>query len=182
MHCNTEDCSETAKRRGMCNPHYMKWWYENKRESKKSIPRHGLDTTAPEYRAWVEMKRRCYDTKRPKYMDYGGRGITVCDRWLNSYPNFLEDMRERPSVNHSLNRLDNNGDYSPSNCVWSTDKEQSNNRRTNHLLTLDNKTQTIQQWCDEYNIPDSTFHNRLRRGWSVREAITTPRMTKYSKY
>jgi len=90
----------------------------------------------PEYRAWKNMKKRCYNTKDKYYQDYGGRGIKVCDRWLHSFENFLEDMGKRPSPKHSLDRIDYNGDYSPENCRWVTASEQIINQR----LRKDNKS------------------------------------------
>lgn len=89
---------------------------------------HGMSNT-PEYKAWFEMKRRCYNKNRKGYKNYGGRGIKVCDRWLESFENFYEDMGDRPSPNHSLDRIDVNGNYEPSNCKWSDRTEQNYNQR-----------------------------------------------------
>ena len=83
----------------------------------------------PEYSSWYNMKNRCYNTKTNYYKNYGGRGIIVCERWLNSYENFLEDMGRKPGKNYSLDRKDNNGNYEPGNCRWATAKEQNNNRK-----------------------------------------------------
>lgn len=134
-----------------------------------SVPQHHLDTTSRTYHAWTEMKRRCRD--KP---EWAGRGIIVCARWVNSYPNFLADMGECPGKGWSIDREDNDGNYAPSNCRWTTVKQQANNRRSSHLLTVDGRTQTIQQWCDERGIADTTFHNRLRRGWSAYDAVMKP--------
>lgn len=83
----------------------------------------------PEFNAWVGMKTRCYNKNRPEYERYGGRGIKVCDRWLNSFENFYNDMGARPSPKHSIDRIDVNGDYEPSNCRWANDTIQSRNQR-----------------------------------------------------
>ena len=81
------------------------------------------------YGSWQAMKGRCFNPRVPKYEYYGGRGITVCDRWANSFQAFLDDMGERPSHNHSIDRIDSDGDYTPDNCRWATRAEQSQNQR-----------------------------------------------------
>ena len=97
---------------------------------KEAVRRHGHSTQrSPEYLSWAAMKSRCLNSNRKEYPYYGGRGITVCDRWQESFENFLQDMGKRPSKTHSLDRIDNSGNYDPSNCRWATKSEQIANRR-----------------------------------------------------
>lgn len=107
--------------------------YHKKRTSETSIT-HGMSRFSdgkirPEFNAWIGIKTRCYNKNRPEYERYGGRGIIVCDRWLDSFDNFFEDMGARPSPKHSIDRIDVNGDYEPSNCRWTTDTIQARNQR-----------------------------------------------------
>lgn len=99
--------------------------------NRKGVNKKHGDTGSPEHRTWKNMKRRCDNPKGNRWMQYGGRGIKVCERWLNSYENFLEDMGRKPSPIHSIDRINVNGNYEPSNCRWATPKEQSNNTTRN---------------------------------------------------
>lgn len=114
------------------------------------------------YHSWVAMWTRCTNKNRKDYIHYGGRGITICERWID-FELFLQDMGERPKGT-SLDRVDSNGNYELSNCRWSTQKEQMNNTRTNVFITYEDKTQTQTQWAKEKNIPLSTIRWRLRNG------------------
>lgn len=135
---------------------------------------HGLTFTS-EYVAWILMKRRCYNRKSKDYIWYGKRGITVCDRWLSSFENFLEDMGERPSKRHSVERKDNEKGYCPDNCKWATPKEQANNKRTNHLVEFNGKRMTLMQWERELGIPNTRIRARLKLGYTPEQAITLKR-------
>ena len=128
----------------------------------------------PEYQVWCGMKRRCYRLKAGDYKDYGGRGIRVCERWRNSFPNFLEDMGSRPSANYSLDRIDVNGNYEPSNCRWASASEQNNNKRGNHLITFRGETLTETEWRKRLGFDVGIIRQRLARGWSAERALTTP--------
>ena len=124
------------------------------------------------YEAWRSMKKRCAVPKNASFEHYRRCGIIVCDRWRNSFENFLADMGEAP-VGLSLDRYpDNDGNYEPGNCRWATAKQQAENRRNNHKLTHAGKEQTIAAWAEEIGLPDSAIHTRLQRGWSISDALT----------
>jgi len=126
---------------------------------------------------WQNMKRRCYDPRSVGYAFYGARGITVCQRWRQSFTSFLADMGECPDK-LTIERIDNNKGYSPSNCRWATQKEQSNNRRLNkdaRLITMDGKTQHLAAWCREVNLSYNLVCARLHKGWDEIKALTVPK-------
>lgn len=131
---------------------------------------HGMAGTKT-YCSWANMKYRCLNKNRKRYKDYGGRGIIICDRWLNGFTNFYADMGECPQ-NKTLDRKDNNGNYKPNNCRWATSKQQHNNKRTNHLITYKNKTQNVTQWAEKIGIDRGVIYERLKRGWSIERALT----------
>jgi hypothetical protein len=133
---------------------------------------HGLSRT-PAYPVWCNMKTRCYNESSTFYAEYGGRGITVCERWRESFSAFYEDMGERPA-GMTIERLDNDKGYEPGNCVWATRKVQSRNRRGRRLLTIDGKTQTMAEWSEECGIALRTIWERCNLGWSDADAVTTP--------
>jgi hypothetical protein len=105
---------------------------------------------------------------------YGARGIKVCDRWLDSFENFYADMGDRPSSKHSLDRIDNDGNYEPDNCQWAIAKVQCNNKSDNRLITALGKTMTLTQWGDETGLHIETIRYRLKHGWSPDKTMTTP--------
>jgi hypothetical protein len=138
--------------------------------------KHGMSFSR-EYRSWESMLNRCEKTNDKEYPMWGGRGIKVCERW-HDFNNFYADMGTRPK-GMTLDRIDNNGDYEPSNCRWATAKTQSNNRRSNTLITYKGRTQTLQQWADETGIYSGTISMRINHyGWSVEKALTTPSLIK----
>ena len=133
-YCSLDNCNKPHKGHGFCNQHYQRF-KKHGDPNFLSVELHGMDGT-PEYFSWVDMRRRCYNPKRPAYKDYGGRGIKVCDSWNNSFIAFFENMGYRPSENHTLDRIDNEGDYTPENCRWATKEVQSRNQR----IYVNNKT------------------------------------------
>lgn len=128
----------------------------------KRTYKHGHSRRTPEYRTWSLMKSRCHNPDDKAYFRYGARGIKVCTRWRADFSAFYSDVGPRPSVGHSIDRIDNDGDYEPGNCRWATKKEQANNRRTSAKATLFGKTQTLAQWAKELGIGQSTLSWRVR--------------------
>jgi hypothetical protein len=133
---------------------------------------HGKSGT-PEYRAWCGMRERCRNPRLPAYRDYGGRGITVCPRW-ESFEAFLADMGPRPSPRHTLERINNDGPYAPRNCRWATRGEQCRNYRRNHHIEHQGRDMLLMAWAEEKGLRLHTLIVRLRRGWSVEQALETP--------
>ena len=126
----------------------------------------------PEYRVWKSIKARCGIPSATGYGNYGGRGVTVCDRWKESFESFLTDMGPRPSPQHSIDRYPNNeGNYETGNCRWATRQEQDCNRRTNRLLTVSGITMTVSEWSRRNGIPLYTLINRLKSGWDPERAV-----------
>lgn len=137
--------------------------------------KHGHSTRAnssPEYNTWHCVIQRTQNTKNKKYHDYGGRGITVCERW-KSFENFFADMGKRPKGT-TLDRIDNNLGYYKENCRWATPIEQANNTRRNVFLTYDGKKMTVSQWEVEQGFKSGVIKHRLKNKWPIDKAITTP--------
>jgi hypothetical protein len=134
---------------------------------------HGRSGTT-EYNIWAGMIDRCTRPAHKDFHRYGGRGITICDRWRNSFEAFFSDMGCRPSQKHSIDRMDNDGNYEPGNCQWTTQTMQVRNSRRARPLTLNGRTQSIREWSVELDIGYWTIVNRLARGYSHEEALTRP--------
>lgn len=128
----------------------------------------------PEYVVWQDMRIRCRNPKDKGYAGYGGRGIKVCERWDNDFAAFLSDMRPRPSPRHSIERVDNDGNYEPNNCRWATTQEQAVNRRNNHLLRCGDVVGTLSEWAEVCGMGHTTILWRLRNGWSTIDAVLRP--------
>ena len=151
----------------------------NERLTRQRImpPRHGGRSGrkfSPEYRAWLAMKERCYNPNYKQFSDYGGRGIKVCDRWLRSFSNVLEDMKEKPSCAHTMDRRDVNGNYTPDNCHWTTRKHQNRNRRDNVILEVNGEKRTMGEWAEVRGWKYGLIKDRLLLGWPVDLAVNTP--------
>ena len=153
---------------------------EEQRKVDESKQKYSLSNSPRLHGVWSKMKERCYRKKNKSYEDYGGRGISVCDEWLYSFQAFAEWAIENgydenaDFMKCTLDRIDNNGNYEPSNCRFITIKKQCNNRRNNRFLTLGDETHTISEWGDMVGINPCTIQKRLKSGWSVRKALNTP--------
>jgi hypothetical protein len=134
--------------------------------------RHGLSGT-PEYNTWSAMIARCESEGNPAWSWYGGRGIKVCPRWRRSVVAFYLDVGPRPE-GHSLDRIDNNGNYEPGNVRWATHREQMRNTSRNKLITAHGKTKTQLDWARATGIDPALIHRRLKRGWKPGAAVNTP--------
>lgn len=137
---------------------------EISREMGRLTATHGM-TGTPEYAAWRSMKGRCHNPTDQGYGNYGARGIIVCDRWRDSFENFLADMGLRPSDNHSIDRINVNGNYEPKNCRWATTGEQSRNRRNNRWVTHQGQAMLLTDAAMAAGLPVSTVQSRMRKGW-----------------
>lgn len=133
---------------------------------------HGLSGTRT-YLSWQAAKERCHNPANPNFVNYGGRGIVVCERWRHSFEAFLADMGPRPA-HTSLDRIDNGGGYAPGNCRWATKREQNNNTSSNRVLAHGGQSQTIAQWAAQTGLHPRALAHRIRRGWTVERALTTP--------
>lgn len=166
------DVASTAKAGGPRNkyvtgsrPPYHQAWFTPKRG--------GGSRARPEYIVWRGMHERCSDPRRRDFADYGGRGITVCERWSGEmgWHYFFEDMGPRPTPKHTIDRVDNSRGYSPENCTWSTMKEQARNRRGNRLVTINGKTLCASAWAELFGMQRQRFIKRLDAGWDPGVAL-----------
>jgi len=127
------------------------------------------------YYAWQSMIARCFNPKTKNYHNYGGRGITVCDRWKESIANFIFDMGIPDNKSLTLERINVNGNYEPSNCKWASMKDQQRNKRNNNVIEFNGESLCMSEWCEKLGLNKSTLNNRLTvRGWSIEKSLTTP--------
>lgn len=132
----------------------------------------------PEYGIWSGIVQRCTNMADHAYKNYGGRGITVCQRWRDSFAAFYADMGPRPSDKYLIDRKNNDGDYEKSNCRWATRIEQNRNRRNNHLITFQGETRCTAEWAELRGLKYGTLQKRLRAGWTAERALVTPVQSK----
>lgn len=137
--------------------------------------------SSKEYRAWVSMKTRTTNPNYPHYDRYGGRGIRVCKRWLDSFDNFLQDVGEAPSPRHSIDRRDNEKDYEPGNVRWATPEQQSFNKSNTYFLTIDGETLSILEWSKRSGLTKQCIKGRIIRGWTPELAVKTPLKQIYTR-
>lgn len=137
-----------------------------------SIKKHGMFGTRI-YNTWAHMKQRCYNPKNASYNHYGKKGIKVCEEWQTFEPFYNWSMANGYSDNLSIDRIDVNGNYEPSNCRWATIDQQNNNKSNTKFYTINNKTQSVSQWAKEYNISKTIVYGRLRRGATIEQALAS---------
>lgn len=176
--CSIDNCvnKPLSLKSGYCSTHYT-------RNKKYGSPYYTLRPNIVGkdkelYRTWATMKRRIQNKNTADYPYYGGRGITICDRWLGreGFKHFREDMVQRPTPAHTLDRIDVNKGYSPNNCRWATRKEQMNNMRRNRILKYKGETKTLEEWANCIGIESYVIGKRLKRGWTTKEALSTPKL------
>jgi hypothetical protein len=142
----------------------------------KAITKHGMAKARLD-NIFYGMKARCYNVKEPAYKWYGARGIKICKEWLDDKKTFFEwAMLNGYKDNLTIDRIDVNGNYEPSNCRWITNNKQCRNRRSNHLITYKNETLTLKEWSEKLGFSYSALCSRIKRGWSIEKTFTTPLM------
>jgi hypothetical protein len=139
---------------------------------REKVTRHGRTGTV-EHDAWQNMLYRCNTVTSASYENYGGRGITVCERW-QTFENFFADMGERPSARHSIDRIDNDRGYEPGNCRWATVAQQGRNRRTCHTLEFNGRSRSIAEIAELAGVSEPMLRDRLRKGWDLSSALSIP--------
>lgn len=139
--------------------------------SRERFTKHGMNQTA-EYRAWQQMKERCNNPRKPRFADYGGRGIRVCERWSgqHGFANFIADMGRKPHPDLSIERINNDGNYEPGNCKWATRIEQRNNQRKakpKKPIVYQGESKTLSDWAKHFGLTYAIVLHRLHSGWDL---------------
>lgn len=160
-HCVVAECRAAHYGRQLCFKHYQQWWRGQGRQS----------SLEPMKALWRAMLSRCYNRKCKAYPRYGGRGVQVCESWRRSFETFYADMGDRP-MGRSLDRIDNDGDYTPSNCRWATPSEQNNNQQSNRVIVYNGVAYTLAQLARKTGLRAGTLRARVvDLGWSIADAV-----------
>lgn len=170
--CKVDDCSKRCYGRGFCTTHYARWRnHGNPLTVLFRVESHGMHGT-PEYRSWNAMKNRCYQVSNNNYRHYGARGIEVCIEWRDSFAAFYKSMGNKPSPKHTLDRINNDGNYEPGNCRWAMRIQQANNTSRNRYITIQGVTKTFTEWVRYYDRRLTTVQGRYYRlGWPIERAL-----------
>ena len=142
--------------------------------------KHGLRHHAL-YRKWSNIIDRCYNPNNRSFARYGGRGIVMCDRWRHSVANFINDIGVSPNKAFHLDRIDNNGPYSPENTRWASSSENCRNKNNNRILTAFGKTMCLTSWAEELRMNPKTIRSRIKMGWSLEDTLSLPKQTKWTR-
>lgn len=180
--CSIDNCGGISYGKGLCQKHYRRFQlYGNTHTVNKPGPKPGCNniithgkSNARIYTIWKAMRSRCTNLNDRRYPDYGGRGITLCERWKD-FTNFNKDMSPSYADNLTIDRIDNNQGYSKENCKWSSYKEQCNNKRNNRVIVYKGKAFTLTQLAEEVNIDRACLGDRLtKHKWTLEEAVLIP--------
>lgn len=159
--CSMPGCARTVLARGMCSTHYTRWRkHGDPTRVDPGRHTHGM-SRKPEYKVWKNMRDRCSKISCKSFPDYGARGIVVCDRWFNNFETFFLDMGPRPSPKHSIDRINNDGNYEPGNCRWATKAQQMSNRRNSRFVILDGTKLTITEAAKLLGRPHTYLYKRI---------------------
>lgn len=161
--CSFPMCERRHYAHGFCNMHWSRW----RRHGSPDVVRRGFwkhgDTNSKEHRIWRGIKERCLNPRNPAFHHYGGRGITLCQQWADSYVAFLTDVGRAPNLTDSIDRIDVNGPYAPGNVRWATRREQANNRRINRWVVIDKSRFTLAEVCRLYGLSRAQVTWRLAK-------------------
>lgn len=153
----------------------------DRKGSKNPNYKHGLGKGRL-FSIWVNMKTRCLNPNTPSFKNYGARGITICDEWKDDFKAFYDwSMSHGYSDDLTIDRIDNDGNYEPSNCRWVSMKTQCLNKSDNHIVVLNGVSKPLLSWCEDFRINYKTVRDRLHRGWSYQDALSKPVQTKFRR-